>query len=537
MTQQDVRIIKINNCNIVHIHVPKASRKQKPIFIKGNPLKGTFIRLHEGDFRCKDESVKRMLTEQIEDSRDERILKNFNLDDIDLRSLTEYKQMFVNSKPDHPWNDHSMVEFMRCIKGWGKYRETGEEGLTLAGLLMFGRQHTILEAIPNYFLDYQERAEAENRWVDRVTLDGTWSGNLFDFYKIVIRKLTSDLKIPFRLEDGLRIDDTPIHEALREALVNTLVHSDFTGRVSVLVVKRPDMFGFRNPGLMRISTEQAIRGGISDCRNRIIHQMFLMIGLGERAGSGIPKIFTNWKTHHWRQPSLYEKKEPDQTIFELRMEDLLPPQVVGELRENLGENFDGLSPLEQIVLVTARVERSVNHARTMEITEVHPHDLTIAFGGLVKAGFLESSGSGKGTYYHLPGTGELDFGLIDELNTEFRREIYKKLGSKEGPEVSHLGPEVSDKTQDEYDPVHQQLLNISKPIREKKKAPSERVTAVILDLCTNRYLSHKEIANLLGRSSEFLRKEYLNPMVKSKKLEIRYPTKPNHPNQAYRARK
>ncbi len=107
-----------------------------------------------------------------------------------------------------------------------------------------------------------------SRWVDRLVPDGSWSGNLFDFYQKVIRKLTADLKIPFVLEGDQRQDDTPVHKALREALVNTLIHSDYTGRISVLVVKRPDMFGFRNPGDMRVSIEDAIAGSTSDCRNR-----------------------------------------------------------------------------------------------------------------------------------------------------------------------------------------------------------------------------------------------------------------------------
>ena len=142
-------------------------------------------------------------------------------------------------------------------------------------------------------LDYQERPEprAELRWVDRLTLDGSWSGNVFDFYRRVIRKLTTDLKIPFLLEGDQRQDDTSVHKALREALVNTLVHADFSGRASILVVKRPDMFGFRNPGLMRVPVDLALAGGNSDCRNRLLQDMFRYIGLGENAGSGLPKIF------------------------------------------------------------------------------------------------------------------------------------------------------------------------------------------------------------------------------------------------------
>lgn len=79
--------------------------------------------------------------------------------------------------------------------------------------------------------------------------------------------------------------------ALREALANVLVHADYSDRASVLVVKRPDMFGFRNPGLMRIPPEVAIRGGEHDCRNRTLHKMFRLVGIGEQAGSGIPKIY------------------------------------------------------------------------------------------------------------------------------------------------------------------------------------------------------------------------------------------------------
>ena len=156
--------------------------------------------------------------------------------------------------------------------------------MTRAGLLMFGMHPVILQAFPFYMLDYQERTEAtsEVRWVDRVTLDGSWSGNLYDFYRKIYPKLTADLKMPFLLEGGERKQETPVHVALREALVNALVHADYNGRASVLVVKSPDMFEFRNPGVMRIPVEAALKGGEADCRNRLRHQMFRYVGLANR---------------------------------------------------------------------------------------------------------------------------------------------------------------------------------------------------------------------------------------------------------------
>ena len=187
---------------------------------------------------------------------------------------------------------------MRLIGGWREDRASGEAGLTAAGLLMFGQWTSIAEAFPLYFLDYQERpadAQSQTRWLDRIVPDGAWSGNLYDFFRRVIRKLTEDLKVPFVLQGGERVDDTPAHQALREALVNTLIHADYTGRASVLVVKQPSGFVFRNPGMMRVPALIALSGGESDCRNRTLHQMFLFINLGERAGSGLPKIRSGWE--------------------------------------------------------------------------------------------------------------------------------------------------------------------------------------------------------------------------------------------------
>ena len=147
--------------------------------------------------------------------------------------------------------------------------------------------------------------------------DGTWSGNVFDFFRKVINKLTAELKVPFVLRGETRIDDTPQHQALREALVNTLVHADYSDRASVRVIKRPSGFEFRNPGVLRMSVAQALRGGESDCRNRLMQQMFLMINLGERAGSGLPRIRAGWEGNG-RTFALSESFEPfDQSVLKM----------------------------------------------------------------------------------------------------------------------------------------------------------------------------------------------------------------------------
>jgi ATP-dependent DNA helicase RecG len=294
ITNEGVSEIEIDGKTIICIRIPRASRTQRPVHLTLNPLSGnTYRRLNESDCALTDEEVKRMLAEQVEETRDSRVLQGYTIEDLDLETLRAFRQVFSVRQPGHPWNTVNDLDFLNYIGGWQKNRETGNGGVTLAGLLMFGRMQSIQEALPYYMLDYQERpeAKADKRWIDRLTLDGMWSGNLYDFYRRVYIKLTSDLKVPFQLEKGERQDETPVHVALREALANTLAHADYSDRASVLIVKRPDMFGFRNPGLMRIPVEIALQGGETDCRNRIIHKMFRFVGVGEQAGTGVPKIF------------------------------------------------------------------------------------------------------------------------------------------------------------------------------------------------------------------------------------------------------
>src|SRR5690554_7511603 len=116
---------------------------------------------------------------------------------------------------------------------------------------MFGQQVAIIEAFPNYMLDYQERPEpkAELRWIDRFTLDGSWSGNVFDFYRRVIRKLTADLKVPFTLEADKGKVAILFQKRCGEALATTLVNGDYSGGARIWLVKRPDSSGLGNPGL------------------------------------------------------------------------------------------------------------------------------------------------------------------------------------------------------------------------------------------------------------------------------------------------
>lgn len=558
----NIREWKVNNKVLLLLAIPRASRQYQPIYLHANPLNNTYIRRHEGDYKLDEESVKRMLAEQSYDGLDDTILVNYDLNDLSRDSLKSYRQRYNNLNPHSDLNDLPDIEFLRRIGAFGVNRDTGESGLTKAGLLMFGMHHTITEIFPNYMVDYQERprAQTEARWIDRVVPDGSWSGNIYDFYRKIYSKLIQDLKIPFELKDGVRQEDTPIHIALREALVNCLVHADYTDRASILIVKRPDMFGFRNPGLMRVPLDIALKGSESDCWNRKIHQMFRFINIGEQAGSGIPKILSGWHSQHWIPPYLHEKREPNnQTLLELTMVDLFPQEIMQQLSTHFGSKFTELTLNERTALALAKLAGSITHSRLQTIITSHSSDITKDLQHLVKEGFLNSSG-GRGAVYTLAGVDILmpedvfNTSNLSSSTPNITISNIPQLGSIVSESSSVINANDSKNIRDEHgrlysdklnlpiiddisklDPIFKNhLYNIANDARNKKRLDPDIMENLILTLCSEQFFTIGVLAEVLNRKPEALRRGYLSNMIKNQKLCLAFPTTPTHEKQAYR---
>lgn len=557
LADQSVQEWEVEDKKLLLIAVPRASRKQQPIFLNNNPLGHTYFRQHQGDYLLGDEEVKRSLAEQAFESRDDSILENFGLADLSSESVRSYRQRYSNLNPGAELNTLSDIDFLRRIGAYGSDRKTGIEGLTKAGLLMFGMHHTIMEAFPNYMVDYREQShDIHERWIDRIVPDGAWSGNLYDFFFKVYRKLAEDLKVPFVLKDGIRQDDTPIHIAVREALVNTLVHADYTERASVLVLKMPDMFRFRNPGLMRVSVEQAMSGGDSDCRNRKLHHMFRLINIGEQAGSGIPKILFSWKQQQWIPPYLSEKRDPyNQTVLELKKVDLFPAEILKQLEVQFGEPFMQLSMEERAALALAKLEGGViDHASLHAMSGEHSIETTKRLQRLVKFGFLHSSG-GRGATYTLDGVEHVR--VEDVFGVEVSENQDITLAHKElslSPKELSLSPKSNSTQRDPEGRLCHELLpfpivdnenylseeyktivyEVAKEARERNRLSAQRMEAIILELCRAQYFTLSTLAVVLNRNSRVLRRNYLLSLVKTKKLLLAFPATPTHEKQAYR---
>lgn len=530
LTDDDVRTVEDDDRQFVVVHVPRASRRDRPVYVGPNPLTGTYRRAEEGDYRCTDEEVRRMLADQSDAPADAQVVEHFGIGDFDAETVKQYRNRFASRDPDHPWLSEDDAGLLQKLGALRRDRATGVEGATVAGLLLFGTFIALREALPSYHVDYRERlsSDAAVRWTDRVVPDGTWENNLFQFYQRVVQRLSADLKIPFQLDRELyRKDDTIVHEAIREAVVNALIHADHRGQGGVVIERYADRIELSNPGSLLVSREQLLRGSVSECRNKGLQLMFQMIGGGEKAGSGMDKIRAGWRSQHWRSPKIEESVQPDRVKLVLPMISLIPPEIEQELRERFGPRFAQLDKVGVQAVVTARLEGSVTNGRLQEITDEHPKDITGVFQALVRDGFLVQQNQRRWASYRLAGDAPQTEETFPHLDGDSRH-LGEDSRHLDG-DSRHLGG----------DSLHfpPELLALAEPARRRAKLATAEMRKLIATVCAGRWLTTKELGTLLDRDADNLQRRLLTALVREGKLELRFPEVPNRPDQAYRTKK
>ena len=225
ITESDVIEYKEGDDEILVVNVPRATRIQKPVYINDNVFKFTYRRDHEGDYRCTEEEVRAMIRDASNEAPDERVLER-KLDFVQ-ESVKSYRNRYNLRHEESAWTELSDEQFL--VKIGAADDEGTEIRPTAAGQLMFGSERIITKEFPEYFLDYREYLDPDTRWSDRVySQEPEWSGNVFDFYNRVSQKLLLDLKKPFHLVNQVRVDETPLHGALREALLIVWLMLTFT---------------------------------------------------------------------------------------------------------------------------------------------------------------------------------------------------------------------------------------------------------------------------------------------------------------------
>jgi len=499
LTDSDVEIIDYEGVPLMCITVPQADYRQRPIYINGNMMNGAFKRNYEGDYHCTEEDVKAMIRDANDSGNDGILIEHYNIDDIDSATLNAYRNRFRTANPDHIWNDYDDKDFLLNIGAYIRDRNTRREGLTLAGLLVFGKGLSIRERFDNIRMDYLDftNLEEESRWSDRLTYDGRWENNLYNFFMRVQSKLISDIKRPFSLKGMERNDDSLLHKAIREALTNLIIHADYMLTGVLKVEKYDNRFVFSNPGSLKIPVVDIYEGGHSKARNPHIQAILRMIGFGENIGSGFPTILEACKKENWRRPLLEERPDLHLVELTLSMVSLISAECETQLLQLYGNDYKEAEKEEQLILATALNEGVIANNTIQLLLDKNPLEAGKLLYALVAKNMLLSTNKGRWTTY--------------SINEKYSQGVENSRSKTQGVEKARSKTQGVEKA------------------RSNKK---EKIIEHIIVFCQEPH-TLQEIAQELGFSDRYwMKKNYIDPLL-GDMLQMTSVESKNAPTQKY----
>ena len=327
---EDVALHQVEGKEILVISVPRATRRQRPVYIGDSPFTGSYRRDGEGDYHCSADEVRAMLRDRDDAPADLAVLSGRNRSDLSSDTLRQFRLLMAMRQPDHPGNYLPDERFLPAVG------ITGPEGLhpTLAGLLLLGKRKALREVFPQFRLEYQE----EDTGFRLATIRPGAPENVFSFYTMVSHRLTA---VSALLAQTPR-EREELAGAMREAVLNAILHADYFSRGGLTIRRRAGELLVSNGGLLRVSPDQATTGQAADPRNRGLIQLFSLVKLATGTGKGLRGIYSLWDRRGWRPPVLSETFSADRTDLSLPLpprefsaEELTRQQVIEYLTDHV----------------------------------------------------------------------------------------------------------------------------------------------------------------------------------------------------------
>lgn len=150
--------------------------------------------------------------------------------------------------------------------------------------------------------------------------------------------------------------------AMREAIVNAVVHSDYAQRGAPLRLSIfDDRLEVENPGLLAFGlTIEDLPHGVSKLRNRVMGRVFHALGLIEQWGSGIQRMSAACRESGLAEPVFEELATRFRvTISTTRISRVILDETDQAILENLrGDNGLSTSQIAQTIGLTSRATRT-----------------------------------------------------------------------------------------------------------------------------------------------------------------------------------
>jgi len=303
-----IEAIEMEGKTIFHILVPESSQVHR---CNGR----IFDRNEDGDLDITDNTnlVAGLYNRKQGSYTENRIFPYAELSELNPDLLIRARKMAANERADHPWKTMNDLELLKSAGLYLKDPQSDKEGLTLAGILIFGKPELILAALPHHRTDALLRKVNLDRYDDRDDI----RVNLLESYERLMQFINKHLNDTFYLEGDRRIS---LRDKLfREVVSNLLIHREFTNPFPAKLIIEKD----------RVVTENSNKphgNGIIDPdnfspfpKNPTIARLFKEIGLVDELGSGIRNTYKYSKIYSGAEP-IFTEGDVFRTIIPLTMQ-------------------------------------------------------------------------------------------------------------------------------------------------------------------------------------------------------------------------
>jgi len=520
---------KINGLTVLKIWIDELPAKLKPLYFKKDKLPyGALRRIGSTDQHCTEDDMH--VFYQDTGSFDQTPIKGTSLADVDENALKRYRVLREKVNPvaeELTYSDSELLEALGCVN------KDNPSELNIAGLLLFGSSKIQRSTFPMLRADYIR--VRGNVWVqdpdERFTAIDMKGPLILVLYRM-IDAINADLPKGFLLpEDDVQAASTGLPmKALREAIVNALMHRSYREHRPTQIVRYDNRIEIINPGFSLKSEERLGFPG-SETRNPFIAAVFHDTNLAETKGSGIRAMRRLMAKAHLAPPTFESSREHNEFTSRLLLHHFLDANDLEWLRQF--ENFN-LADSQKQALIFVREVGAIDNTTYRQMAGCDTLKASTDLRELKEYELLISKGKGKATYY-VPGN-KLTTPAPD-LNTPASGLSTPPPGlSTPPPGLSTPPPSLSTPATGFSTPP---LDTLPEEIQSEIKTLSKRVNdaevlkSLILRICSIKPFKSTELAKILGKREDYLKRKFLGVLISTEELKYLHPEMINHPEQAY----
>ena len=361
---------EIDQHTIIHVRVAEGTNKPYYLVKYGLKPSGVFVRQGTASVQASTEPIRQMIKQADGDVFEE----NISLEqDLSFR------------KTETVFSDHNLPFGRQQMQTLGILRD--DQMFTNLGLLLSDQcPFTIKAAIfaGADQMEFQDRRE--------------FSGSLFEQLEACYEFLQLQNPLSASFEGLYRKDSRPYPDsAIREALLNSIIHRDYSYQASTFVSTYPDRMEFLSVGgLMPGITEGDILLGLSVCRNRKLADIFYRLDLIEAYGTGLLKIRNAYRDSDTK-PQILTASNSFKTI--------LPHLVLrkeSEKVERLPGKEEVLPGKEESIIRYLEEHHSIVRKDAESLLQVSSTTAVRILKKMADRKMLLRLGEGRNTHYILP---------------------------------------------------------------------------------------------------------------------------------------